>query len=238
VETTVAGSLPLDVRTQLEVGDYEQGDADLYALASYEDLYILGAVGPGRGQVQILNEYDACCFWTANRSAETFAYVGAVNQRAGALGGSWRLWIDQGQRGHTISDASIDTILTDLGASPLPTPTPSPTWTPTPTATPTPTGTSTPTPISTAVPGPCKARPPVRVTVVAIPGGIHVTATAASPISDVTFGQVRNAAVSPVTIVGGVATFTATRLGPGSIHVPFMVTDACGPWQTFAGLGS
>src|SRR4051794_4575344 len=38
----VAGSLPLELRTPEERGDWEQAVPELYAIASYLDLYVLG----------------------------------------------------------------------------------------------------------------------------------------------------------------------------------------------------
>ena len=73
----VAGSLPLYLHEGAcgEDGDYEQGKpAHLIKLspmvsffyeqvASYLDLYILASYGLGRTQIQILNQFDSCCFW-------------------------------------------------------------------------------------------------------------------------------------------------------------------------------
>src|SRR5262249_31490905 len=64
----VAGTLPGYLRrqdapcSQPDRGDLEQYHPALYAIADYLDLYILGSYGPGRGQLQVLNQYDSCCF--------------------------------------------------------------------------------------------------------------------------------------------------------------------------------
>lgn len=123
----VAGSLPLDIRTTPECGDWEQHDDEIYALSSYEDLYIMGSVGPSRRQVQIFNQYDDTCFWfsgqggpdsnTPARQAAIQGYIGPVNQRAAQLGGTFYGWVDQGQTGHAFSDASIDLILSHLAGT-------------------------------------------------------------------------------------------------------------------------
>ena len=74
----VAGSIPLYLRTGGSVGDKEQYLEEFYRIAGYPDLYVLGAHGPGRKQVQILNRHDDCCFgekqhnpdesvWSTNR---------------------------------------------------------------------------------------------------------------------------------------------------------------------------
>jgi hypothetical protein len=60
----VAGSLPLFLRTAPcnDSGDWEQAGPSLYNKVDYMDLYILGAYGKGRKQIQMLNHYDSCCF--------------------------------------------------------------------------------------------------------------------------------------------------------------------------------
>lgn len=78
----------------------------------------------------------------------------------------------------------------------------------------------------------------MRVSTESIPGGLRVLVQAASPIVGVQMGRAQNASVSVPTISGVGASFTATRLGPGPLTVPFVVTDGCGPWASFAGVGS
>jgi hypothetical protein len=43
-------------------GDAEQNWAPFYSIADYVDLYLMGASGSGREQLQILNIHDSCCF--------------------------------------------------------------------------------------------------------------------------------------------------------------------------------
>ena len=109
----VAGSLPLSLRGLGDLGDWEQWAPELYPGADYRDLYVMGASGKERGQVQMLNQYDPCCFAGDGRYRE---YEPAAAQRVAAIGpGSFRVWVDAGQRQHGISDATIDEILRDLG---------------------------------------------------------------------------------------------------------------------------
>ena len=61
----VAGTFPLYLRIGGSVGDREQYETSFYGLAGYPDLYILGAHGRGRKQVQILVRRDDCCFGQA-----------------------------------------------------------------------------------------------------------------------------------------------------------------------------
>ena len=59
----VAGSTPIYYRAGGSIGDIEQYLPQLYRdIAGYPDLYVLGAYGKGRKQIQILNRYDNCCF--------------------------------------------------------------------------------------------------------------------------------------------------------------------------------
>lgn len=65
VSIPVAGTLPMYLRQapyESDVGDWEQYASSLYDVVDYLDLYILGAYGPDRKQVQILNKFDDCCF--------------------------------------------------------------------------------------------------------------------------------------------------------------------------------
>lgn len=106
----VAGSSPPDIAPARVWHDHEQTDPDLYARISYLDLYLLGAAGRGRRQLQILNEYDDCCF--AGRGAET--YAPAVAARARRLGGRFDLLIDIGHDRHQISAWALERILAGL----------------------------------------------------------------------------------------------------------------------------
>ncbi len=121
----VAGTLPLYLRSDGSVGDTEQTLPDFYRLAGYLDLYILGASGAGRKQVQILNERDDCCFGvTQHKTPATYkedlrAYERLVQQRLGILGsGTFRLEIDTVAPNHMISGyASTNLILQELSRS-------------------------------------------------------------------------------------------------------------------------
>jgi hypothetical protein len=106
----VAGSAPPDIAPAGVWHEYEQSDPALYAHISYLDLYVLGAAGRGRRQVQILNEYDDCCF--AGRGAES--YRTAVADRARRLGGRYDLLIDASHGRHLISPWAMERILAAL----------------------------------------------------------------------------------------------------------------------------
>jgi lysophospholipase L1-like esterase len=150
-------------------------------------------------------------------------------------------------------------VMSALGHLPEPTATLTPTPTQTPTSTPTRTATATETPVPTLAPiptstsAPCAPRPPVQVSAQAIGGRLGVTIAvtgAGNSLRVIRVGAARNATIeianrsgtadftaplvgSPTSIVG-----TVTRVRPGqAVHVPLVVVDQCGEWQTFVGGG-
>jgi dienelactone hydrolase len=109
----VAGALPRYLQTTLarDQGDWEQTLPELYAVANYLDLFVLGAAGSGRQQLQIFNAFDPCCF-----AGERWrSYGGALKARvAGLASGSLDIWSDSTHREHTLSGASVRRILAAL----------------------------------------------------------------------------------------------------------------------------
>jgi hypothetical protein len=122
----------------------------------------------------------------------------------------------------------------------------------------TPTSTSTPTATPTRVPSPCDPRHPVGLSVVRLPGGVlQVTVTAGTGmLHSIQFGRdvrpiinaiVEIPGVTPGSTSGfvytpplGVPQFTfyvRQRQLELAVTVPLIVTDDCGPWQTFVGGG-
>ncbi len=106
----VAGSTPPDIDPGAAWHHFEQTDPALYARISYLDLYLLGAAGRGRRQLQILNEFDPCCF--AGRAA--LSYRDALAGRARRFGGGFDLLIDSSHNRHQISDWAAERILEEL----------------------------------------------------------------------------------------------------------------------------
>ena len=117
----VAGTIPLYLRTKGSVGDREQFEPTFYGLAGYPDLYILGAHGRGREQVQILVRRDDCCFGEAQHDTQTsgMAYAEAMHDyerrvRASLkeIGrGSFRLEIDETAPSHMISHHTVGGVI-------------------------------------------------------------------------------------------------------------------------------
>ncbi len=117
----VAGTIPLYLRSGGSVGDREQFEPAFYGIAGYPDLYILGAHGRGRSQVQVLVRKDDCCFGQAQHNAATAGqpyaeamreYERRVSSAIAKLGrGSFRLEIDETAPSHMISHHAIRNVL-------------------------------------------------------------------------------------------------------------------------------
>jgi hypothetical protein len=112
----VAGSYPIFLRIRAtpgdyrDLGDWEQTIPELYGLYDYLDLYILGASGKSRRQLQVLNKYDTCCFdgeRGKHYQTEVAAHVSAIGE------GHYELFIDDSVKGHTLSQAAMVKILKD-----------------------------------------------------------------------------------------------------------------------------
>jgi len=116
----VAGTMPLYLRTGGSVGDREQYESTFYSIAGYPDLYVLGACGRDRKQIQILNRRDDCCFGeTQHNSSSGISYGEAIrkyqNEVAAALkeigSGVFRAEIDETAPSHMISHWAIEKVI-------------------------------------------------------------------------------------------------------------------------------
>ncbi len=107
------------------LGDEEQYFPDLYSIAGYPDLYVLGSYGAGREQVQILNRNDSCCFGqgeeadSADYDSDIRTYEFSVRDAMQSLGpGHFRLEVDEASTHHQISrNALHGVILAELNQS-------------------------------------------------------------------------------------------------------------------------
>jgi hypothetical protein len=109
----VAGSYPIHLRSSSprDWGDYEQTVPELYDTANYLELYVLGASGPGRKQLQVINEFDACCF--AGTRFESYRSV--VADRVRSLGaGEFDVFLDDTHRQHLASAVAMRRVLEEL----------------------------------------------------------------------------------------------------------------------------
>jgi hypothetical protein len=109
----VAGSYPIYLRSnsQRDWGDYEQTVPEMHRVVNDLELYILGSYGLHRKQLQVINQYDACCF--AGTKWETYKEI--VRERVHELGtGEFDLFLDTTHREHLISEAVMSRILDEL----------------------------------------------------------------------------------------------------------------------------
>lgn len=86
----------------------------LLEIASYPELFVLGASGEGRRQLQIFNRYDRCCFNNTKGRLYVTAVADAVRKIGG--GGGFGVFIDETHADHRISETALKTLLTDLAA--------------------------------------------------------------------------------------------------------------------------
>ena len=99
----VAGTLPLYLSSEVEIGDYEESLPEFYRIANYPELYLLGSYGEGRHQVQILNYSDPCCFGGIGY----LSYEAVVIQALAALGpGRFEVYLDTTHHDHAISETA------------------------------------------------------------------------------------------------------------------------------------
>jgi hypothetical protein len=111
----VAGSYPLHLRVEGELGDYEESVPALHDVANYPELYVLGSAGEGRKQLQILNRFDPCCFGGTRWAT----YRDVVSARVRSLGpGSFDVFMDESHQKHRISRVALARILDELGRTP------------------------------------------------------------------------------------------------------------------------
>lgn len=106
----VAGSLPMYLRYDHEMIDYEYNTAELYRIANYLDLSVMASVGDGRQHVQIFNQYDPCCF----SGLRPTLFEEAVAERATELGGRYGVVIDASSTRHAISGEAVGVILAGI----------------------------------------------------------------------------------------------------------------------------
>jgi hypothetical protein len=117
---SVAGSMPLYYRSGGSMGDIEQFLPELYRdVAGYPDLYVLGAFGKGRKQVQILNRNDDCCFGknqhdpSRDYDKDLKTFENSVKSKLKALeaDGQYYLVIDETAPNHQITTFSLNNII-------------------------------------------------------------------------------------------------------------------------------
>lgn len=109
----VAGGLPLSLRFEnprRNWGDWEENLPGLFHLASFEDLSILGAAG--RSQIQVLNEYDICCY----NDRRYLEFVPVIRAIVESLGGRFEVHWSKGECLHRTNPAALEVILADMSS--------------------------------------------------------------------------------------------------------------------------
>lgn len=115
----VAGSLPFHMRvSERDIGDWEQfEERPIFSIAGYLELYVMGSLGEGRSQLQVLNANDSCCFAVAGREDLVSEYEAAVNDELhNGVYGEFSTHIDYSHSSHMISNEALDVIAEDLAA--------------------------------------------------------------------------------------------------------------------------
>ena len=117
----VAGSLPLYLCHEGYGHDVEQRLDSFYKMAGYPDLYLLGAYGEGRKQIQVLNRRDDCCFGENQHDRRLTGmpfepsvreYESLVKKSLAKLGpGSFRVVIDEKATRHQISENALSSVI-------------------------------------------------------------------------------------------------------------------------------
>lgn len=106
VSIPVAGSLPVYLRSDpRDLGDAEQYGYEFYQIVGYPDLYVLGAIGPDRRQLQVLNRYDTCCFAGTlyqDYEADVASTVAAIAP------GEFSVFLDPSHVSHEISNFALN----------------------------------------------------------------------------------------------------------------------------------
>jgi dienelactone hydrolase len=107
----VAAGVPLGLRfdnPRRNWGDWEENLPELQRIAGFEDLSILGAAG--RSQIQVLNQFDPCCY---NEPHYTL-YESTIQEAVEALGGHYAVYWARGEFLHRANPAAVQVILEDM----------------------------------------------------------------------------------------------------------------------------
>ena len=109
----IAGVYPIYLREGPEVQPHMPSYyPPLLALASYLDLFTLGASGKDRGQLQIFNRYDRCCY--NNRKGTLYETAVAEAVREIGQGGGFGVFIDESHADHRFSTIALATVLAHM----------------------------------------------------------------------------------------------------------------------------
>ncbi len=107
----IAGTYPIYLRAYEDRDHYESQLPEIYTQVNFLELYIMGGYGPGRSQLQVINQYDPCCY-TGIKGDLYKDNVAAALESLGS--GSWALKIDPYSE-HGISPEVFASIFDLLG---------------------------------------------------------------------------------------------------------------------------
>ena len=92
------------------IGDYEQIVPELYTIANYLELYLMGSFGNERKLILVYNEFDPCCF--SGNTYKKLPFKDIVKNKIMKIGpGEFDIIIDEEQNKHIISDEIISKII-------------------------------------------------------------------------------------------------------------------------------
>lgn len=114
----VAGTYPMFIRFRRPTkayGDFEQTYEKLVLQINYLDMYIMGAAGKGRTQLQILNKYDSCCFDGVDYQSYN-EFIAAKSKEFD--GGSFEVFSDTSHAEHKISELALSKIFETIQSVP------------------------------------------------------------------------------------------------------------------------
>lgn len=106
----VAGSYPLYLRKYRSWSTWQETYPPMLAAANYLDMYVMAAAGDGRRQVQVLNQFDGCCYG----GVDWQTYAAAVRAAAQSLGDGWDVFVDTSHADHRFSMVAVDRVLQDI----------------------------------------------------------------------------------------------------------------------------
>ncbi|MEY4128111.1 MAG: hypothetical protein RL737_2300, partial [Bacteroidota bacterium] len=112
----IAATYPMAIRflrPEKNYGDFEQVYQPLFSKLDYTDLYVLGAVGKDRCQIQIFNLNDPCCF-----DGYEYQFYDEVlkSEVKKYMFGDFRIFSDSTNYDHSISSFSLNLILNTIGS--------------------------------------------------------------------------------------------------------------------------
>ena len=112
----VAGTYPLYLREYRNWSTWQETYPKMLAAANYLDMYVMASAGQGRRQMQVLNQFDDCCY--SGKDWQT--YADAVSAAAGPLGAGWEIYVDSSHADHRFSMLAVDRVLEDIRTHPRP----------------------------------------------------------------------------------------------------------------------